>query len=640
MNKSKKNSSRWNKWPLNIVTVISASIIVMSFVWFFLISEVVIREKQIIESDAGNQFIAKCDSVDAIAVSRDTSFVTEYVENDVININILSQDTDESIWRDTFLTADVENNAFSEIAISNTIHLEKGKSYRVVYDEGNTSNKYSLMLIGNEISIFPYYFILCIFCVALLTVYLYWNEKVNAHFIICFMIAFLCLGALNTYVLKPLAVPDEESHFGKAYYLSNQMLGYEDDDRLKVTESGITRKFGDVSLENAVFFFSNLDYGNKKTARKTTWMNEGSNLSDLPYYPSAVGIAIGRIARLPYQWIVILGRLFNILFLLLMDAIAIRVYPKLRYVIAGVCLVPGMTWVLSSYSYDVWNLAWILLFLSLCMRVREEKSGVRVQDLVLMALSLIMFAPIKGIYVLLGFTIMLIPRSQWKDKRLVWGCAGIIVMACVFLVLARGQELYSMLTSDAMDPRGVVDESADSYTLRYIIRNPIAIFLTFIKTFIVTTEEFLYKSIGGEFYSGYVPSVLVAIGLLIVLLLVFIAVPEIIVEKKEKIISVAIIFIGCLSVYGSFLFIFSQIPQEGIGIIGGMQARYFIPFMVLLPFAVKNEQLEYISEKIVNSFNETRFSNGCHNTQETLLGMLFALNIAIAFCKWIGIALS
>ncbi len=635
--------SKFHRWPYDAIPLMIISIIIMSVIWQFLLSDVTIRKRQVIENDAGKEFVSQFDSVKSIAVSRDTASESTGEEYDSVEIRIVSLDTDEVIWSEKIEKDDIEDNSFSEIELADSIKLKKGKSYNITYsgdEEGQDETTYSLMLYGDSVSIYSYYSIICILSVAFLIIYLYWKEKTKGHFTLWFVVAFLSLAMLNTLVLKPLSVPDEETHFGKAYYLSNAMLGLSGESERNVTESGITRGFGGVGLEDSVFFYTNTDYGNEQSARRTTWLDGGSNLSDLPYVFGAIGISIGRILSLPYQWIVILGRLLNILFLLAMDVIAIRIYPKMKYIVAGVCLVPGMAWELASYSYDVWNIAWVLVFVSLCFRVREQEAGVRAKDLAALAFALIMFAPIKGIYVLIGLTIFVIPKAQWKDKRLIWGCVGGIVAVMVTVVIARGREILEMLTSSTMDPRGIVDESAGSYTLGYIVRNPVKVLMTFIKTFITTTGEFLYKSIGGEFYSKYVPSAIVAIGLLIVLLLICTAASDILVQRRDRIISAIIVFLGCLAVYGSFLFIFSQIPSEGVGTIGGMQARYFIPFMILLPIALRSNRLQGLCNRMVDSFIGSSMDINGHGIHEILLGDLFVINIIIVFCKWIGIALA
>ncbi len=82
----------------------------------------------------------------------------------------------------------------------------------------------------------------------------------------------------------------------------------------------------------------------------------------------------------------------------------------------------------------------------------------------------------------------------------------------------------------------------------------------------------------------YVPSFLFFVQLLLFMLIMSGTGWQLKTTVKERNLSIGVTILGVLSVFVAFLFLFS-VPNTGtIGLITGVQGRYFLPFLILTPF--------------------------------------------------------
>ncbi len=251
-----------------------------------------------------------------------------------------------------------------------------------------------------------------------------------------FLFLALSFGLLFVFLTPPFQVPDEDSHFYRAYDVS---LGH------------IT---GQVTLipKTVMWFTRNVSPGirgnptHKQSIQllwrevKRTFHPEPvetvsiSNLavySPIPYLPQAAGILVGRLIHLPPIFIFYLGRLANLLAWIALVYLAVRITPIHPRLLAAVALLPMSLFLAASFSPDALTNAISFLWIAFALRLafQPDKAWKRGDWLALAGL-VIALALCKSIYVLLAGLILLLPWRKEKNRWVALGVAlGVIVLA-------------------------------------------------------------------------------------------------------------------------------------------------------------------------------------------------------------------
>lgn len=611
------------------ITLIFGAVVFVSLFGLIRLSDVSVDREQIIESGGDGGFTAKLPQVDSFAISIDGDMIPE----DTFAV-VIYDSSGNVVTTCNISSNDVKLNCFGEnICISpETINFNVNQKYYVkVMLDGKVLKNVSVLLSGSQVSVIPMYAFICIIGVGLLCLMLlFYHADMNISYLL-FVIMMLSLGIYNCLAIKPLNVPDEPTHFAQSYELSNRILGKDRSDiSTTVYQSGIIRENNKISIRDDYFFYTDFDYGNNAIKETSSSFTREVSVPLYCYIPGALGITIARLFNMPYQFVIILGRITSILFLSLMAAFAMRLYQPFSYAISAICFIPAVVWLSASYSYDVWNLSFIFVFVSLCFRIREQSCGVRVRDVISLLMLLVLFAPVKFIYITIAIAVFFIPIKQWKNKGAVYTMIGSVITAALVMAVTRGKEAMSYLFTYSMDRRGAnVTDASIPYTLSWTLHHPFQTVLVYVKTFIAKTGTFTMKSATGEFYSSYVPSFLAVSVIIVFILMMIISIDNNDFDgkfvRKDRGKAIGLFILGGLAVYTAFFYLYSVIQDQGIGMIGGMQGRYFVPFFIFLPIILH-------SDKINGKLYKMR------NLKKMLIGIMVLLNICVIFAKFVGIA--
>ena len=205
---------------------------------------------------------------------------------------------------------------------------------------------------------------------------------------------------------------------------------------------------------------------------------------------------------------------------------------------------------------------------------------------------LLLFVPIKVIYVIFALALFLIPHKKittlQKRKLLIIGGSFLIIALSIFLKI-RGHEIMRVLSGSNADPRSEAGMLGTAYSLSWVIHHPYNTFLVFCRTLIINTDRYITKCFIGENYDAYVPSVIIFPVISIYLIISMASTHVIRRDRYLRITAASIFFIGSFFVFSVFLFIFSVPDLSRIGEIGGVQGRYFLPFVILILFFLKKK---------------------------------------------------
>ncbi len=439
------------------------------------------------------------------------------------------------------------------------------------------------------------YFICALIALLILAVILGISLRSNGKYSLAvdYFISMVLLGILFTAIMPPLSVPDEESHFYKAYELSSRMLGQEvyDSHRNRVMRQ--TDKDCVNYLQNAAnvsywydTFWDNEGIETKVISTKRTTLS--STTPDHAYLFPAIGISLARILKVNGHILILLGRFFNLLAVAAVMSVSVYLIPigKKFFCVAG--LLPEVIYLSASYSYDAINFSLCFLAIAYFFYMIADEKPVKVNNLLIFLLIVILMIPIKLVYAPLLGLVFLISGSQLAvNKKLLTAIIAIGVLGAVSLLIIRGKDIVVLL--NGLDYNNTEERTVVS--LSYVLHNLKSTIIVFASNLMGNFDYYL-KSIMGEFVGSarsealyaldrtYLPEWMgIGIGILMAL--------GIYTDTQYNDLKLwKRVWLLMLALVCCFLFMFSMYLSNNtidMNYIHGVQGRYFLPVLWLLP---------------------------------------------------------
>lgn len=583
---------------IHIALLVAANLLVLclcAVIWIEVVRDLTAYEEQIVTNEV--PFHPQIDWFQHYSWSID-------VPDEVQDVSIQIVDTDGAVVFATQAHCEDADDigAFAPMTdLETPITLEPGAEYTVSFyltDGSLYGERASLALYGAQTSLKAWYAVICVLALLVTNLagmlLLRIGAESNRRTGIITVIILLLLGALTMTIYEPFSVPDETTHFTATYNLMGSLLpgDMRDDYAIQSVQTGIWKDMGSLPVGQQIYsFWYDWEYGNESIMQETRTFLGYANYPTYGYLPAVIGVMLIRLLSLPYQLLLVAGRVCNYAMFLLLAFLSCRIAPDLRMAILAIAGLPSVIWLAASYSYDGWNLGFSMLFVAYVWHITTRDKGIGIREILLMVMLLLAFAPIKYIYVLLAMIVLAIPGRKWNNRRML--IAAIVVGGIGVIVVLRSRlaEAVQLLMTSQSDIRGLEQGlTGTSYTVGYCIRHPLEIALVFARTFYTDLETMIERLLVGEFYSGYVPAYLtVILGILFMMLLLMATRASL--EGRNHTgrgtltawIYRGVFLLGVLAIYGSFLFLYSYYNEGQIGLISGVQGRYFLPLLLLLP---------------------------------------------------------
>ncbi|HIZ55597.1 MAG TPA: DUF2142 domain-containing protein [Firmicutes bacterium] len=405
-----------------------------------------------------------------------------------------------------------------------------------------------------------------------------------------FAIFIMGVGIFYLIVITPLSPPDEPHHYQSAYQLSNFLLfQWDDNDMGNSADFDYTQLAGHYNISN----------GYLKIFQEIGKPAQEGELIQIPaprgldyfveYLPQATGIAIARITNQNFITTFLFGRLCNLTFYVVCIYFAVKRAPKFKMLIGTVGILPMAIHQAASFSYDGFINGVSLFLISSLLKAIYEKGLLSKRDFGCILISGMLLAPTKVVYAALLLLVILIPKERFKNtKERVLKIAVIFISVLAILMVFRGIELINKYGVETVKPNW---EGKNSYTLSYIIENPISTIQIFINTFISQVKIYLYTCI-GSILSGLslgIPSWITNMFLVILCLSSFNY------SNSDFKLRWNVRAVFLLTSFGVIAFVMLSMflghTSEGKSIIEGVQGRYFIPILPLLAMSLNNQTI-------------------------------------------------
>lgn len=419
-----------------------------------------------------------------------------------------------------------------------------------------------------------------------------------------FAVIAMVIGIVMSFLISPWQIPDEVTHLQLiSYYIENPEFASRITNSLGMDQGRIewiTSEKTDV--EQMLYAMTKApDYTISEMLPK------GISLGVLKYIPAIIGMEFAIILQLPTFWVLQLGELMSLLVYVFICCWGLKVCPFKKHIMAIFMLSPMMMQQAGSYSYDA--LAIPLMFWIICyvLYLRYEKESIELKDVILLVLAWLVVTYLKVPYVMVVLLGLMLPLKKFHVKigkteidetfikRVRWPVLlAVIAIVAVGLYVFRNNLWVQVLY-------GVVAEFPRTIYLLY-------------STLRHFTGHLIVSSVGNFGWLSAPVSDIFGVAFYVIILVFAITLKDNSAKRLAKwdrgVIWVAFLSLTLLTVFSMInhtimitLFGSESAPETynirqalyWIPYIGGLQGRYFMPFISL--FFMQIGSIQLLNEK-------------------------------------------
>lgn len=598
----------------NGIIAIVLVVVALAFFWSYVISDTYMPIEHISSvSDGG--FKVTSGEIRTIAVKsadgydRDTEDLMITIKDDNGNTvwsydasgMIGNTDSDEG---EVFIAQGEKYDLLFESEAGEGVILSPGKYYIGTNKDEGDFQPFIFKLHEYRSSYGKMYLVISIeilIAVILTVIILYGRRRFAFHTI--FLILAIAFGIIVNTIFPPLAVPDEKVHFREAYEAASSLYDklpfnrvptsdYNGRLLVRATDYDSIMYLHDMASvagwyegiwDKADYRYVPVDFDSTVTTR-TVYV----------YVPASIGINIARGLRLNGRWLLYMGRFVSFALCVFIIYMSIRILPGKKELMTMLALLPQCIYLFMSYSYDGINLALCFLVVSLVYSICENKKGKKYVKLIILCLTLLLMIPIKMAYFPYLLLLLLLIDHDWIKNILSNNKARIILLIMAAAAVAVLIPLFLSGWNNILGMIGYSSEASEiapgsRITVSYVLSDIPGAIKLYYNTMWYNSKHYLpqmFGAVAGGLRDGThtyrMPVILVIFETIVIL----ISMTE---EEKQsngmiKKIIVWMTGIMCiLMVYTGLLFGDTKV---GNWYISGIQGRYFLPVLFLLPLGI------------------------------------------------------
>lgn len=328
------------------------------------------------------------------------------------------------------------------------------------------------------------------------------------------------------------------------------------------------------------------------TLCKETGLSTSVSFQSLGYLPSACGIWLGRVLRLPFSYKFILGKLFNLTFYAFICYLAIKVAPCKKYLLSFIALLPSNVFMAANYSYDPWINCLTLFGAALLLRLITGRTKLKCSTYVATVLVFVFaFAP-KAVYFPLLGLLFLIPSARFSDNRQKRTFESILLFFGVLVVISFLIPFIASNGGGAGDARGG-DNVNSTQQVQFIMSNPLIAFGILSKfVFVEFLNPGFINSIATNIaYLGDIASNAPVFSYLPIILGTVICILDSndtsisLIGRKNAIWCSLLLLVTCYLISTALYISFTGVACERVA---GVQARYLTPLLFVADLFIFN----------------------------------------------------
>lgn len=423
---------------------------------------------------------------------------------------------------------------------------------------------------------FAFAFVFTLFCV------LFWRKNAYVELEKIFVIlAFLIGGSFILAIPTQKVGWDECYHFAQAYRfvthkdVSGVVSAYMDDS--KVWPLNQPQTYEEYELLD--------QYVDEMAVGEDTVEMKLSLANFFGYLFPGIGIAIGTFLRLSFSNLFVLGKLFSLLFYIVIVYFAIRHMHTGKCLMTMVALMPTCMYMCSIYNRDSVMLAFSFLGSAYLFSLFFDKERrITWKDYFIIMGAFFIVSYLKAVYAPILLLPFLLPKDVFENKKSRYLMLGGTLLVCGLLVIAI---LVPGMLENGGDNRGLELAAASdavishSQQLNYILHHVVTYAKLLLGTIFGTLVDYTVGSMVWEALGHYETAPVYGF---VTIVLLFVIITDTNRNQNEvhiiRRVGIFVLLAICIAMVWTSMYMAYTVV--GADYINGVQARYYLP--VLLPF--------------------------------------------------------
>lgn len=137
------------------------------------------------------------------------------------------------------------------------------------------------------------------------------------------------------------------------------------------------------------------------------------SLSVIKHVPSIIGMYLGILLGLPAYWVLQMGELFSLLLYTLICYRALKIMPVKKELMAMLMLLPMAVQQATSIGYDSIVISFCFFFVSYVFYLKYDKEVVGIKECVILLMTWAVISYVKLPYVFLALLVLLVPLEKF-----------------------------------------------------------------------------------------------------------------------------------------------------------------------------------------------------------------------------------
>ena len=439
-----------------------------------------------------------------------------------------------------------------------------------------------------------------------------------------FFIISIFFGLILLFIVPSFNSPDEDSHFLYSYEISELNLI----PKVKNNRSGFdvpNSIFDSISKTKKItenrdekYKYSQMYYDQLLTQNYNEKSFSNAVIQSTPkiaYLAPTIGIWTSKIIkihsgdRVSVHVMLQFARFLSLFIYSIIGYFAIKITPKFKKSFFAVLLLPLSVFLRSMVTYDGILLVVIALTIANILKLIDKKSKFTNKDLILFIIAGFILLNVKTLYSIVFFGLFAIPNEVFDGKK---NKIKQIIKICIFIII---------LTILQKIPYLFIKSSSDSKAseqLQFILSHPIGYLKILFVNIIGQRRIQEYWMLGTFGYLDTYMPVLYVYILKVYLIIVFII--DILYEKiiLPLWLKIGYLLLVIFDIFGMYTMMYLSWTPKVTGIVGGseitgIQGRYYLPFLLLVPIIFNTNLLDKIINKNKISVYINKFKNIIEN---------------------------
>ncbi len=383
---------------------------------------------------------------------------------------------------------------------------------------------------------------------------------------------------------------DEDTHIARIWEISS---GHLTPNSLLKNGAQFPFSFYEYSYrQKPVLERTTITYWRNVFERKIDWSNMIVHRTRSLYFPTSYlvqGLIMGLMGRLfdfSIGWIYLALRLSYLIIYIYLTFLAIRRIPFGKWILFTVAISPMAMIQASSVNPESMMNGIAFLFIALTINYKEKEYFER-KDLLLFLFLLFGVATLKPNMIPISILILMIPRQKFKTSLHYY-----LFIIISMLIIGITNLFWYQYANTTEDVSNISSNSNTIEQLKYVIKDPLDFFVSFIRTIRLNYKNYYLELVGVFGYRyGYFFKYIYFLYPIAIIFAVIYEKGRIQIGKKERI----LLLITFVIYFGStFLILYLIGNPVGAKTVDGVQGRYFVILELILILMVapsKNRDL-------------------------------------------------